>query len=144
MPTFLSEKGTLLGVLRFSKRCTIHLITKTQNIMKLNILFIINNPKTSSTGKCILMCRLTYRKSRKSFSTGLIFNPLFWNSKQQRVKTPEPDSQYINTQLSLIKQNLNQAFLMLQIQESSFDVHEIYSLYKGKDNQKHRNRFIRC
>ena len=78
------------------------------------------------------MCRMTYRKSRKSFSTGLFINPLFWNSKQQLAEPPEPDENYINTQLSLIRQNLNQAFLFLQVRGSPFTVVDIYNQYKGE------------
>ena len=42
----------------------------------------------------------------------------------------------VNSQLSLIKQKLGQAFLMLQIQQNSFDVDDIYKLYKGEDIKK--------
>ncbi len=101
-------------------------------IMKLNILFIANKCKTNSTGKCTLLCRITYRKSRKSFSTSLVVNPSNWNSKQQLVKPHEPDENYINTQLSLIRQNLNQAFLFLQVKGTSFTVVDIYQQYKGE------------
>ncbi|WP_366105097.1 Arm DNA-binding domain-containing protein [uncultured Algibacter sp.] len=49
------------------------------------------------------MCRLTYNKIRKTFSTRQFINPDHWNSKQQFVKPDEPDSEYINNQLSSIK-----------------------------------------
>ena len=39
--------------------------------MKINILFIINKHKKNAKGLCVLMCRLTFNKARKSFSTGL-------------------------------------------------------------------------
>jgi len=100
--------------------------------MKLNILFIANKHKANNTGKCALLCRITYRKSRKSFSTGLVVNPTSWNSKQQLAEPPEPDENYINTQLSLIRQNLNQAFLFLQVKGTSFTVLDIYMQYKGE------------
>ncbi len=100
--------------------------------MKLNILFIANKRKVTSTGKCTLLCRITYRKSRKSLSTGLMVNPLLWNSKKQQAEPPEPDESYINTQLSLIRQNLNQAFLFLQVKGTSFTVLDIYHQYKGE------------
>ena len=82
--------------------------------MKTTILFVLNKSKTNSRGYSPISCRVTFKKKRKQFSTGLFINPYFWNSKQQLVEPPEPDSQYINTQLSLIRQNLNQAFLFLQ------------------------------
>ena len=75
-------------------------------------------------------------KERKQFATGLFINPNNWNSKQQLVKPPEPDSDYINNQLSLIKTKINRAFLMLQFQEISFTVIDIYSLYKGEKSTR--------
>ena len=59
-------------------------------------------------------------------------NPDNWNSKKQLVEPLEPDEKYINTQLSLIRQNLNQAFLFLQVKGSSFTVLDIYKKYKGE------------
>ena len=85
------------------------------------------------------MLRITYLKKRKQFSTGLFINPNNWNSKQQLVKPPEPDAELINQQLSLIKTKINKAFLMLQIQENSFTVEDIYSLYKGEKSQRDYN-----
>ncbi len=81
--------------------------------MKLNILFLINKRKLNSKGLCAIMCRLTYKKVRKTLSTGLFINPIFWNSKQQLVKPPEPDAELLNTQLSLISTKLNQVFFSL-------------------------------
>mgnify|MGYP005827217971 CR=1 FL=1 len=48
------------------------------------------------------------------------------------MEPPEPDNQYINTQLSLIRQNLNQAFLFLQVKGVPFTVLDIYNQYKGE------------
>ncbi|WP_067145479.1 site-specific integrase [Pseudotamlana agarivorans] len=104
--------------------------------MKINILFVINRQKQNAQGVCALMCRMTYNKARKTFSTGLFVNPKNWNSKQQVVKPPEPDGKSINTQLSLIKTKLSQAFLMLQVKEQSFTVEDIYLQYKGEKTQK--------
>jgi integrase/recombinase XerD len=107
--------------------------------MKLNILLLLYRAKTNSTGKCPVRCRITFNKQRKEFSTGLFINPSNWNSKQQLVKPPEPDSELINTQLSLIKTKLSQAFLMLQIKESSFTVEDIYTVYKGEKIEREYN-----
>jgi len=100
--------------------------------MKLNILYTINKHKVNSKGLCYITCRLTYLKSRKQFSAGIFINPSFWNGKQQQAEPPEPDVDYINTQLSLIRQHLNQAFLFLQVKGTPFTVLEIYSQYKGE------------
>lgn len=101
--------------------------------MILNILFIINRCKVNSKGMCSLQCRLTYNNLRKTFSTGLFINPNYWNSKKQKVLRGAEQSKFITTQLSLIKTNLNQAFLLLQIQKQKFDVDDIYKVYKGEN-----------
>jgi hypothetical protein len=75
-------------------------------------------------------------KKRKEFSTGLFIAPPNWNSKQQYVIPPEPDTVYINSQLSLIRTKLNQAFLFLQVKGSDFNVQDIYIQYKGETNKK--------
>jgi len=106
--------------------------------MKLNILYTINKSKVNSKGLCGITCRLTYLKCRKQFSTGKFINPKNWNSRQQLVEPPEPDAELINTQLSLIRTKLNQAFLFLQVNEVNFDVHDIYQQYKGKPLKKER------
>lgn len=99
---------------------------------KLNITFVISTSRIRKDNKAPLVCRITYLKKRKEFSTGLFINPLFWNSKQQQAEPPEPDELYINTQLSLIRQNLNQAFLFLQVKGTPFTVLDIYLQYKGE------------
>ena len=104
--------------------------------MKLNILFLINKRKLNSKGLCAIMCRLTYKKVRRTLSTGIYISPTNWNSKQQLVKPLEPDAELINTQLSLIRTKLNQAFLFLQVKGSTFTVDDIYIQYKGETNKK--------
>jgi len=99
--------------------------------MKLNILYFISKSHANKSGKCPIRCRLTFKKERKQFAIGKLIYPSNWNSKQQEVEPPEPDSDYINSQLSLIKTKINRAFLLLQVQENSFSVEDIYSLYKG-------------
>ncbi len=107
--------------------------------MKLSIRFYLDKSKLNRKGKSAIKCRITFNKKRKEFSTGLFINPKNWNSKQQLVKPPEPDSDIKNTQLSLIKTKLSQAFLMLQIKEESFTVNDIYKLYKGEKTAKEYN-----
>ncbi|WP_223032670.1 site-specific integrase [Hanstruepera marina] len=104
--------------------------------MNVNILFMLYKAKTNSKGICPIRCRITFRKQRKEFSTGIFINPSNWNSKQQLVEPPEPDAELTNTQLSLIRTKLNQAFLFLQVNEVEFDVNDIYSQYIGKPLKK--------
>ena len=108
--------------------------------MKINILFVIKNKSnTNYKKKCPIGCRITLDKKRKEFSTGQFINPKHWDGKLQIVKPPEPDSDNINTQLSLIRTKLTQAFLLLQVKEASFTVDDIYSLYKGEKLTKEYN-----
>ena len=100
--------------------------------MKTTILFQLYKAKTNFKGLCPIRCRITFNKKRKEFSTGIFINPSFWNGKQQQAEPPEPDVDYINTQLSLIRQHLNQAFLFLQVKGTPFTVLDIYSQYKGE------------
>ena len=98
---------------------------------KISIRFILIINRQNNEGKAPLFCRLTYLKRRKQFSTGLFINPIIWNSKQQVAEPPDDNSDYINSQMSLIINNINQAFLMLKIGKQPFDVDDIFTLYNG-------------
>ncbi|WP_248722726.1 site-specific integrase [Seonamhaeicola sp. ML3] len=100
-------------------------------ISKLNILFLLQKNRINKEGKCPIRCRITHLGKRKVFSTGLFINPKHWKSNQQSAHPPDT-YYYINTQLSLIKQKLNQAFLFLQVNYLEFNVIDIYSHYQGK------------
>ena len=100
--------------------------------MKTNISYLLYKSKTNKKGLCPIRCRITFNNKRKEFSTGLFVSPNNWNRKRQLVKPPEPDEKFINTQLSLIRQKLNQAFLFLQVKGSPFDVMDIYLQYLGE------------
>lgn len=97
----------------------------------LRIRFVIALNRANKNEKCPLSCRMTYQQKRKQFCTGISLNPKNWNSKKQLVETPEPDEDYINTQLSLIRQNLNQAFLFLHYffkTDISKFIHDLYDI----------------
>lgn len=79
-----------------------------------------------------MLCRLTYLEQRKQITTGLFINPKHWNSKHQKAEPPNDETEFINSQLSLIKSKINKAFLLLQVQEGIFAVDDIHMLYKGK------------
>lgn len=97
----------------------------------INVLFVLARNRMNQANKCALRCRITFLKKRKEFSTGLFINPAYWDGKKQLVK-PSDQSEYINTQLSLIRQHLNQAFLFLQVKGITFTVLDIYKQYKGE------------
>lgn len=103
---------------------------------KLNIRYIIAKNRVRKDSRAPLMCRITFLKKRKLIATGQFINPSLWNSKQQLVKPPEPDAEYINSQLSLIRTKLNQTFLFLQVKGTDFNVQDIYLQYKGETNKK--------
>ncbi|KUO63231.1 integrase [bacterium BRH_c32] len=100
------------------------------NKYKLNILFVIANNRTRKDGKAPIICRLTYKSKRKEFATGQFTNPDYWKSKDQMASPPNEN--YVNNQLSLISQKLNQAFLLLQFKEVDFNVDDIYNSFLGK------------
>ncbi|WP_278352876.1 site-specific integrase [Chryseobacterium gleum] len=101
------------------------------NNSKLYILFVLDKTNVNTKGKAPLRCRLTYSGKRKVFSTGLFIIPKQWDSKQQLIKPPNEENTFINTSLSLIKNEINQAFLFLQVSGKDFDIEDIYSQYKG-------------
>ncbi|WP_082379236.1 Arm DNA-binding domain-containing protein [Pseudalgibacter alginicilyticus] len=103
------------------------------NDYKLAILFLLKKVKTNKKGLCPIRCRITYSKTRKEFSTGLLIKPEAWDSKQQVAKPPNKENNILNAHLSLISQKINEAFLMLQISQENFDVDDIYRKYKGED-----------
>ena len=100
---------------------------------KINILFLIDKTRVNRNNKAPIRCRITYLKERKIFSTGLFINPKNWSSAKQQAVPLNTENTQINTQLSLIKQEINQAFLFLQVGEKSFDVEDIFRQYKGEN-----------
>ncbi|WP_439480036.1 site-specific integrase [Chryseobacterium aquaticum] len=101
--------------------------------MKLSILFLLRRNRTNEKGVCAIECRITLDKQRKPFSTGIFINPESWNASKQKAHPPNKGNNQVNTQLSLIKQEINQAFLYLQVQEKEYSVDDIYSQFKGEN-----------
>src|SRR5687768_4312679 len=102
------------------------------SITSIKILFLISATRLNKSGLVPLICRITYQQQRKNFNTGLFINPKHWHSKLQKAKPPNDENDFINNELSLIKNKINQAFLFLQVQESEFTVEDIYAQYVGK------------
>ena len=103
----------------------------------MKILFILSKSRTNKQGLAPIYCRLTYNGSQKTFATRLFINPDHWNSKKQKAFVPDDDN-YTNNQLSLIRNQLNQAFLFLQVNENSFTVEDIHSQFRGEKRKKDR------
>ena len=106
------------------------------NKTKINILFLIAKNRMNTSGKCAIKCRITYNKQRHEFSPGLFINPNNWSSAKQQAVPLNTENTQMNTQLSLIKSQINQAFLFLQVQGNNFDVEDIFKKYKGENTQK--------
>ena len=105
-------------------------------INKLNILFVISKSRINKAGLAPLFCRITYQDERKQFATGLFVNPSYWHNNKQKAHPPNELNKFINAQLSLIKNEINQAFLFLQLQKPNFDVEHIYRQYKGETQKE--------
>ena len=103
---------------------------------KLSILFLLQKARINKQGKCPIRCRITFNEGRQEFATGLLINPNTWYSKLQQTKPPNEENTFVNTQLSLIKNKINQAFLYLQMKGSDFDVDDLYLIYKGEKPKK--------
>ena len=106
------------------------------NNYKLAILFFLKRNKINRKGKCPIKCRITFSKNRKEFSTGIFINPDFWNSSKQKAFPENKENVILNNKLSLIHQQIDKAFLMLQILPNEFDVDDIYRKYKGEDSKE--------
>ena len=106
------------------------------NNFKLAVLFFLQRNRINKMGKCPLRCRLTFLKSRKEFSTGIFINPDYWDSGKQKALPENQENNLLNNKLSLIHQQIDKAFLMLQILPNDFDVDDIYRKYKGEDSKE--------
>ena len=106
------------------------------NNYKLSILFLLQKVRINKQGKCPIRCRVTYLKTRRIFSTGIFINPDHWESGKQKASPPSTENTILNNKLSLIHQQIDKAFLMLQILPNDFDVDDIYRKYKGEDSKE--------
>jgi integrase/recombinase XerD len=106
------------------------------NDFKLSILFVLQKVKTNKKGECPLRCRLTFSKNRREFSTGIFINPDNWDSGKQKAIPTNKENTILNNKVSLIRQQIDKAFLMLQILPNEFDVDDIFRKYKGEDSKE--------
>jgi integrase/recombinase XerD len=99
---------------------------------KLSIRFVISPAKINKRGLCPILCRLTYRKKRKTFSTGLFVQPKNWNSKKQEVSSKSFQVDYLNSALQKIFLQISKSYLLLQMESYEIEVEDIYNGYLGK------------
>jgi hypothetical protein len=108
---------------------------------KLSIRHVISIAKTNKQGLAPISCRLTYLKKRKPFATGVFVNPIHWDAKNQRVKQGSHEFESTNTQLTIITNNLRNAYLSLQLEHKYFTVEDILLKFLGKPI-KHRQGLV--
>jgi integrase/recombinase XerD len=106
------------------------------NNFKLTVLFFLQRNRIYKIGKCPIRCRITFNKTRKEFSTGIFVNPDYWDGSKQKALPPSNENTILNNKLSLIYQQIDKAFLMLQILPNDFDVDDVYRKYKGEDSKE--------
>ncbi|MDP2526486.1 site-specific integrase [Maribacter dokdonensis] len=104
--------------------------------IKYSLLYVLQKSRLNKSGKCPIRGRITLDSKRKEFSTGQFINPENWNTKKQLAIGDTVDVEFINKQLSLIKQKLDKAFLMLEISENGFSIDDLFRAYKGDGNKK--------
>lgn len=104
--------------------------------IKYSLLFVLQKSRINKKGKCPIRGRITLDSKRKEFSTGQFINPENWNTKKQLAIGDTVDVELINKQLSLIKQNLDKAFLMLELSEDSFSIDDLFRAYTGDSAKK--------
>ncbi|MFD2568675.1 tyrosine-type recombinase/integrase [Pseudotenacibaculum haliotis] len=102
---------------------------------KISILFLLNKVRLNKENTCPLKCRITFNGKRKEFSTGLFVNPNHWKSRKQNA-SPLIKYKNLNNQLSLIRNEIYQAFLLMKSKKQEFDVIDVYSEYKGETIKK--------
>jgi integrase len=103
---------------------------------KFSILFVIKQTRLNKQGLCPINFRITYQARRKENATGLFVNPELWDSKAQTQCSKSLNNSTVNSQLKIVKQNLNKAFLLLQLEEAEFTVEDIYNKYFGKPKEE--------
>lgn len=103
---------------------------------KITILFVISANKTNQKGLCPLNCRITLKKERKQFTTGLFVNPNYWENKLQKVNTQDANYKFINAQIEQIQIKINNIVLVFQLQNGDCTLDTIYNKYIGVEIKK--------
>ena len=78
---------------------------------------------------------LTFIKIEKNSRQEFLSTQIIGSGKQ-KASPPTKQNSILNNKLSLIYQQIDKAFLMLQILPNDFDVDDIYRKYKGEDSKE--------
>jgi len=100
------------------------------------ILFFLYKSKINDKGASPIFCRITINNARKQFSTGHFINEKQWNVQVQRVKGNSADTHYINSNLDLIKQNIQKSYNQILRDKEFFYVDDVYNRFSGKDTEQ--------
>jgi len=104
-------------------------------VENLRISFLQRSNKVNKKGFSVIRCRLYLNKNRKDFSTGLSCKPNHWDKENQIVLDEASNASYINNQLTLIKQQLEQTFLFLTVNAGNAGnvaLDKLLKVYKGE------------
>lgn len=97
----------------------------------MKILFLIQRSKINKKGLVPVMCRITYRKQRKEFSSGIMVQSKDWVSSERKLKS-SMGNDIINSELEIIHQQIHRAYLLLQVRETQFNIEDILKIYRGE------------
>ncbi|WP_111683084.1 site-specific integrase [Winogradskyella tangerina] len=98
---------------------------------RLNFIFVLYRGRIKN-GKAALYGRITYKKKRRSFSTGEYIDPKLWDSRKQLVGGDSEESDLKNKHLTLIRNKINHSFLSLKIKDVDFSVDDIFRVFIGE------------
>ncbi len=91
------------------------------------ILFYLQKARINKRKQCPIICRITYNKKRKQFSTGLFIEPENWDANTQVTNEVQ-----INNQLELLESEIRAAYLKLKVSGNPFTTEDIYKEFKGE------------
>lgn len=101
-----------------------------------NILFVQAKNRTNKKNQCPLYCRITLNGNRKQFSTGINIETEFWDSKKQTILKNHKSASLYNSLLNNTKSKINNIYGILNLQDSSFTIDDIYNKFLGKETKK--------
>lgn len=106
---------------------------------KLRVLFWLRKNKLNSNNEAAIYCRITVNGKRANdFSTNVITQPQFWDSKKQKIKNDD-NKQML---LDLLKHKLTSIYVDLEMKDVSVTANHIQKLYTKKpDHNKSDQTF---
>jgi len=97
----------------------------------MKILFLIQRSKINKRGLVPVMCRLTHKKQRKEFSTGIMVKPKNWIGNERKLEN-SPHNDIKNSELEIIQQQIHMAYLQLEVKNIPFDLEDVLKIYNGE------------